>query len=33
MCKETKTTCGGFSNYYCTECSEDVSLEFELDEM
>jgi len=33
MCKEMKVTCGGFSNYYCTECSEDVSLEFELDEM
>ena len=24
---------GGFSNYYCTDCSEDVSLEYELDEL
>lgn len=33
MCKNLKVDCGGFSNYYCTDCSEDVSLEFELDEM
>ncbi|KAF2490686.1 hypothetical protein BU16DRAFT_131704 [Lophium mytilinum] len=33
MCKNSKVTCGGFSNYYCSDCSEDVSLEFELDEM
>jgi hypothetical protein len=28
-----KIECGGFSNYYCTDCSEDVALEFELDEL
>ena len=33
MCKNMKVECGGFSNYYCHECSEDVALEFELDEM
>lgn len=33
LCKNMKVSCGGFSNYYCTECSEDVSLEFELDEL
>ena len=33
MCKNMKVTCGGFSNYYCSDCSEDVALEFELDEL
>jgi hypothetical protein len=33
MCKNMKVTCGGFSNYYCNDCSEDYSLEYELDEM
>jgi hypothetical protein len=28
-----KIECGGFSNYYCTDCSEDVALEYELDEL
>jgi hypothetical protein len=28
-----KVSCGGFSNYYCSDCSEDVTLEFELDEL
>lgn len=33
MCKNMTVKCGGFSNYYCHECSEDVALEFELDEI
>lgn len=33
MCKNMTVSCGGFSNYYCNECSEDVALEFELDEI
>lgn len=33
MCKNMTVSCGGFSNYYCTDCSEDVALEFELDEL
>ena len=33
MCSKMKIECGGFSNYYCTDCSEDVALEFELDEL
>lgn len=33
MCKNVTVSCGGFSNYYCSECSEDVALEFELDEL
>ena len=33
MCSKMKIECGGFSNYYCSDCSEDVALEFELDEL
>jgi hypothetical protein len=33
MCKNMKVECGGFSNYYCSDCSEDVTLEYQLDEM
>lgn len=33
MCSKMKIECNGFSNYYCTDCSEDVALEFELDEL
>jgi hypothetical protein len=33
MCKNISVKCGGFSNYYCSDCSEDCSLEYELDEM
>ncbi|OAK95869.1 hypothetical protein IQ06DRAFT_352129 [Phaeosphaeriaceae sp. SRC1lsM3a] len=33
LCKNIKAACHGFSNYYCSECSEDVTLEFELDEL
>jgi hypothetical protein len=33
MCKNMTVACGGFSNYYCTDCSEDVALEYELDEL
>lgn len=32
MCKNPTVKCGGFSNYYCSECSEDVNLELQLDE-
>jgi hypothetical protein len=28
-----KVSCGGYSNYYCVDCSEDVALEYELDEL
>ncbi|KAB2575103.1 hypothetical protein DBV05_g6282 [Lasiodiplodia theobromae] len=33
MCKNMTVKCGGFSNYYCSDCSEDVALEYELDEI
>jgi len=33
MCKNMTVSCAGFSNYYCTDCSEDVTLEFQLDEL
>jgi hypothetical protein len=33
MCKNITVKCEGFSSYYCHECSEDYSLEYELDEM
>ena len=33
MCKNMKVTCGGFSNYYCSECSEDMTLEYELEDL
>jgi hypothetical protein len=33
MCKHVETTCAGFSSYYCSECSEDHTLEYELDEI
>ena len=32
MCKDMVVTCEGISRYYCNECSEDHTLEFELDE-
>jgi hypothetical protein len=32
MCKNMNVYCDGFSNYCCTDCSEDVALEYELDE-
>lgn len=32
MCKNMIVTCAGFSNQYCNECSEDHTLEFELEE-
>jgi hypothetical protein len=32
MCRNMKVACGGFSNYYCSDCSEDVALEYQLDE-
>jgi hypothetical protein len=33
MCRDMTVACGGFSNYYCSDCSEDVALEYELDEL
>lgn len=33
MCRNMTVSCGGFSNYYCNECSEDVALEYQLDEL
>ncbi|KAH9881387.1 hypothetical protein IAQ61_000111 [Plenodomus lingam] len=33
MCRNMTVSCGGFSNYYCTDCSEDVCLEYQLDEL
>ncbi|KAF2625538.1 hypothetical protein BU25DRAFT_460262 [Macroventuria anomochaeta] len=32
MCKNPTVKCGGFSNFYCSDCSEDVNLELQLDE-
>lgn len=32
MCKRVKAVCKGFAMRYCHECSEDHTLEFELDE-
>ena len=32
MCKDKVVTCLGYSRYYCNECSEDHTLEYELDE-
>ena len=32
MCKDMVVTCNGISIYYCKECSEDYTLEFDLDE-
>jgi hypothetical protein len=33
LCKQSVVNCAGFSNYYCHDCSEDVTLEFQLDEL
>ena len=33
MCENLQVICGGFSNYYCDDCSEDIGLEFELDDL
>ncbi|KER00541.1 hypothetical protein AUEXF2481DRAFT_34762 [Aureobasidium subglaciale EXF-2481] len=32
MCKEHVATCTGFIDYYCHECSEDYTLEWDLEE-
>lgn len=32
MCKNMVVECKGISNYYCNDCSEDHTLEFQLDE-
>jgi hypothetical protein len=33
MCKNLQVKCEGYSDYYCQECSEDHTMEYELDEM
>jgi hypothetical protein len=33
LCKNMKVSCGGYSGHYCVDCSEDVTLEYELDEL
>ncbi|PSN58969.1 hypothetical protein BS50DRAFT_509403 [Corynespora cassiicola Philippines] len=33
LCNSTQVTCAGFSDCYCPDCSEDIILEFDLDEM
>jgi hypothetical protein len=33
LCDNRKVTCDGYSLYYCEDCSEDVALEYELDEL
>ncbi|KAI9831442.1 MAG: hypothetical protein M1819_005041 [Sarea resinae] len=33
MCRNLQATCTGLSNYYCPECSEDVTLEWGLEEL
>ncbi len=33
MCRDLQVECHGYSQFYCSECSEDHSLEYELDEM
>lgn len=32
MCRDKQVTCDGISNYYCSECSEDHTLEYQLEE-
>ncbi|KAF2209011.1 hypothetical protein CERZMDRAFT_48104 [Cercospora zeae-maydis SCOH1-5] len=32
MCKDRVVTCNGRSRWYCSECSEDHTLEYELEE-
>jgi hypothetical protein len=32
MCKDHVAECSGIAAYYCSDCSEDHALEFELDE-
>lgn len=32
MCKHHVAICKGFGNYYCPDCSEDHTLEWELEE-
>lgn len=32
MCENKVVTCDGIPGYYCDECSEDHTLEYELDE-
>lgn len=31
MCRDRVVFCDGISDYYCNECSEDHTLEYELD--
>ncbi|EME84010.1 uncharacterized protein MYCFIDRAFT_134426 [Pseudocercospora fijiensis CIRAD86] len=32
MCSRKAVTCEGLSRFYCSECSEDHTLEYELEE-
>ncbi|KAF2715987.1 hypothetical protein K431DRAFT_324111 [Polychaeton citri CBS 116435] len=32
MCNKKEMQCAGISKYYCGECSEDHTLEFQLEE-
>lgn len=32
MCNDHIATCKGFGNFFCSDCSEDYTLEYELDE-
>lgn len=32
MCKNMVVECNGISNYYCRDCSEDHTLEYQLEE-
>ncbi|CAC9893464.1 unnamed protein product [Aureobasidium pullulans] len=32
MCKHHIAICKGFGEYYCRDCSEDYTLEYELEE-
>jgi len=33
MCQDLKVTDEGLSNWYCPECSEDVTLEYEREDL
>ena len=32
MCRDKKVECSGLSRFYCDECSEDHTLEYQLEE-
>ena len=33
MCKNIHVKCDGFGNYYCKDCSEDVTLEYQMEDL